>query len=191
MHNNMENWNIYILELTNGKYYIGKTKKPTNRLNEHFSMNGSAWTKKYQPIKLVQFIENCNSFDEDKYTLQYMNVYGIDNVRGGSYTQINLDNFTLEHIQKQLISANDLCFKCGMSNHFAKDCKVSPDICFNCKKSGHLARYCTENIICHKCHKFGHFSKYCTSNELCYRCKRNGHHSYDCYSTTHINGSIL
>jgi cellular nucleic acid-binding protein len=191
----MDVWNIYILKLTNEKYYVGKTKKPSTRLNEHFNGIGSAWTKKYPPIELVEFVENCSSFDEDKYTLQYMNAYGIENVRGGSYTQIQLDEFTLNHIQKQLVSANDLCFKCGKSDHFAKDCplyvKSTCEKCFNCGEFGHMARECTINIICHKCHQVGHKSTECTNNDMCYRCGRNGHKSYDCYSTTHANGNKL
>ena len=45
------------------------------------------WTTKYKPIKVVELIEGDN-YDEDKYTLKYMEQYGIDNVRGGSFCQI-------------------------------------------------------------------------------------------------------
>ena len=37
---------IYILELEEGKYYVGKTEDPTYRIESHFASNGSAWTKK-------------------------------------------------------------------------------------------------------------------------------------------------
>ena len=37
---------IYALELTHGKYYIGKTSFINNRLIDHFTSNGSKWTKK-------------------------------------------------------------------------------------------------------------------------------------------------
>ena len=38
--------NIYILQLENNKYYIGKTTQPEIRLESHFNSNGSSWTIK-------------------------------------------------------------------------------------------------------------------------------------------------
>ena len=32
---------IYVLELENKKYYIGKTNNPKFRLDQHFNLNGS------------------------------------------------------------------------------------------------------------------------------------------------------
>ena len=43
---------IYILELENKKYYVGKTTNPDFRLEQHFNNSGSQWTKKYKPIKV-------------------------------------------------------------------------------------------------------------------------------------------
>lgn len=31
--------------------------------------NGSQWTKIYEPIKILEMFEECDKFDEDKYTL--------------------------------------------------------------------------------------------------------------------------
>ena len=53
---------VYILKLENGKYYVGKTNNPEYRLNNHFNENGSAWTKKYKPIKILKLIPNCDNF---------------------------------------------------------------------------------------------------------------------------------
>ena len=35
---------IYILELENNKYYVGKTTNPNFRLEQHFNNSGSHWT---------------------------------------------------------------------------------------------------------------------------------------------------
>jgi len=83
---------IYILLLELNKYYIGKTNNPDIRLDSHFNSNGSEWTKIYKPIKVYEIIPNCDSYDEDKYTLKYLEKEGIDNVRGGSFSQIKLSD---------------------------------------------------------------------------------------------------
>jgi hypothetical protein len=83
---------IYILQLEQGKYYVGKTINPSFRLDSHFNSNGSAWTKLYKPIKMIELIPNCDDYDEDKYTRMFMDKYGIDNVRGGSFVSVELEN---------------------------------------------------------------------------------------------------
>jgi len=79
---------IYVLQLEKGKYYIGKTKNPHFRLESHFNLDGSEWKKLYKPIKILELISNCDDYDEDKYTRIYMDKYGIDNVRGGSFVTV-------------------------------------------------------------------------------------------------------
>jgi hypothetical protein len=113
---------IYVLKLQKGKYYVGKTSNPQFRLESHFNHNGSEWTKIYKPTKIIELISNCDDYDEDKYTKIYMDRYGIENVRGGSYTSIQLDTSTKKQLIKISNSTNNRCFQCGKSGHFAKDC---------------------------------------------------------------------
>ena len=104
------------------KYYIGKTYNPDIRIDSHFISNGSEWTKIYKPIKVYELISDCDSYDEDKYTLKYMEKQGIDNVRGGSFSQIKLSDEQIKLINQMIKGASDKCFKCGDSCHFIKDC---------------------------------------------------------------------
>jgi hypothetical protein len=129
---------IYTLKLTQGKYYVGKTTNPAFRLDNHFNSNGSAWTMKYKPIEVIELIPNCDDYDEDKYTRKYMDKYGIENVRGGSFVSIELDKSTIQHLTQMSNGTNDKCFVCSKSGHFAKDCKEkdSYDV-WCCEKRNH------------------------------------------------------
>jgi hypothetical protein len=158
---------IYILELNNKKYYVGKTENPSFRLEQHFNDSGSQWTKKYKPIKVLKIIDNCDNFDEDKYTLQYMEQYGINNVRGGSFCELKLNKNNLETIKKMINGSTDKCYICGESGHFANNCNQDED---NLLKE-------LENLL--------------IDNDLCFRCYRKGHYASDCYAKKTISGDII
>ena len=148
---------IYALKLQGNKYYIGKSNVPRSRILQHFSKNGSEWTRMYPPIDVVEETKGDN-FDEDKITKQYMETYGIDNVRGGSYCQARLQPAQLKYIQQELQTAQDRCYLCGQQGHLAGRCpqkqvtaptRVTKCVttratneCFRCRRKGHWAPQC-------------------------------------------------
>jgi hypothetical protein len=157
---NKTNIFIYILELSNNKYYVGKTLNPKLRINQHLNENGSAWTQKYTPIKLLEIIPNNSEFDEDKYTLIYMKNKGIENVRGGSFSQVNLDEDIIKTITKMLKNEDNLCFNCNDKGHFINECPKKmlnndKELCYNCKEPGHFSKNCKKinnfNFKCEFC----------------------------------------
>lgn len=165
---------VYILKLVNNKYYIGKTENLKIRLSTHLKGRGSKWTKLYNPLTLVEKISNADKFDEDKYVLKYMEKYGINNVRGGSYSQINLSTIQKINIKAQIANATDSCFNCGETNHFIKKC---PNIIIEHNSDSDNTMSDSEYDL--------------ELNDICYRCGKNGHHLNDCYSKYNINGKFI
>ena len=203
---------IYILQLEKGKYYIGKTSNPQFRIESHFNFNGSAWTIKYKPIKLIKLIPNCDDYDEDKYTRIYMDKYGIQNVRGGSYVKIELDTTTITHLQQMSNGTNNKCFICSKEGHFAKDCEENE--CWETESEGSEniwgCDYCEKEFTDPK--KCEYHEKYCnyrnkkynkyeseeeneseseSDDDCCFRCGREGHFASSCYASRDIEGNYL
>lgn len=48
---------MYIIECSNGNYYTGSTKNIDKRMMEHWSGEGSNYTRKFPPRKLVYYEE--------------------------------------------------------------------------------------------------------------------------------------
>lgn len=114
---------IYILLCEKDRYYVGKTERPINtRVEEHFNKCGSEWTRKYKPLKVIEVKKGADEFDEDKYTKIYMKKYGINKVRGGTYTQLELPSYQLRALERELCTASNLCFRCNRPGHFADTC---------------------------------------------------------------------
>jgi predicted GIY-YIG superfamily endonuclease len=115
-------YTIYVLKLMSDKYYIGKTKRSVNeRLAEHLSGQGSQWTKLYPPLEIIEQ-QLGDALAEESMTLKYMMKYSIEQVRGGSWTQIKFPKTELDSLQKRIASLQDRCYKCNNVGHFAKFC---------------------------------------------------------------------
>ena len=120
----MSKVHIYTLQLEDGKYYIGRSYNVPKRLAQHYDGEGSVWTKKYKPIRLYEVFLNKTKFDEDKYTLMYMSIFGVDNVRGGSFCSVELGGADKYIIKRMLCTATDRCVKCEEHGHFFTDCPL-------------------------------------------------------------------
>lgn len=111
----------YIIELEQGKYYVGQTIYPTFSLETHFNYRCSAWTRVYSPIRIVEIIPDCDLFDTDKYTIKYMKKYGIENVRGGSFCRWKLYKSDIVTLQRMIADPINSCYMCG-GNHSVHEC---------------------------------------------------------------------
>ncbi len=197
----MEMLYTYVLQLEQGKWYVGKTNDPLNRLLQHVKENGSAWTRKYPPVQVHEVKPFVTKYDEENTTCEYMERYGINNVRGGCYVQVILPPEQIREIERKRASVNDACFKCGVAGHTVADChEDDEDSCTRCGRDSHNASNCYA-----KTHVDGGLPREArpkksktkpkkqreTSPDCCKRCGRNTHDASSCYAKTHANGGSL
>ena len=212
---------LYILKLTRNKYYIGKSNNVSHRIQQHFAGKGAAWTKLHSPVKIITIMPTIDTFDEDKYTLEYMSKYGIDNVRGGSFCQQTLPNEARTTINRMINGAKDKCQGCGQSNHYINKCPnkskttkttkpyVRPKrrLCDRCGRNSHTADMCyakkdinNATIVdiwtCVVCENDFDIKIKMSDHEKvcsnhCKRCDRYGHVKLNCYASWHNDGHCL
>jgi len=164
---------VYVLELENGKYYVGTTHNLQRRFQEHVDGAGSVWTRKYAPVAIERSVSVDGPLHEDRVTKELMLKHGIDNVRGGSYCRIDLDDGQKQSLTTELRSATGVCFKCGRGGHFAAQCHVKDA---NKKTERKIQR---------------HSRARSKRDQGCFRCGRSGHFADTCYARTDVGGDLL
>lgn len=156
-------FNIYVLKLSSNKYYIGKTTKSVQeRFLEHVQNLGLRWTKLHGFIEIVENFETSNLDDEDKITKKYMGLYGIENVRGGSYTQINLADWQIKSLEQELKTTNKNnipYFTSQESKYLCSNNLCSNNLCFNSNKSENFGSDCENYLFVEYVSKFDSLEK--------------------------------
>jgi hypothetical protein len=120
--------NVYVLRLEGGKYYVGKSEDVLKRYKAHQNGLGSLWTRKYSPICILRVHPKVSPFEEDKITKELMSEFGIDQVRGGSYSSLDLDREQYRTLEREIRGAKDLCNRCGKAGHFANRCEEEKEV---------------------------------------------------------------
>jgi hypothetical protein len=113
---------IYVLELENSKYYVGRTNDLEKRLKEHESGTACSWTEKYKLKICINSKLTRNEFEEENETLRLMSIHGIDSVRGGPYCNVELLQHEKKMLSDRINHLQNRCFKCGSKSHYVDKC---------------------------------------------------------------------
>lgn len=182
---------IYILLLEGNKYYVGVTTNIERRLEEHRKGEGSEWTKQHKFAHFMGTKPLTHPLDEDNEARKLMMVCGVDNVRGGSYSNVVLSPEQKATLEREITHAKNACLKCGELGHYAKNCGKDKVVmrkankcatkCSRCGRDGHAKDKCSELTLC-------------TSNipicnlNYCGVCGRDNHSSGDYHTRLHKCG---
>lgn len=133
---------LYVLALTERKYYVGVSASPLDRYEQHKAGIGAEWTKLYPPKKILSTHPVTSADDENNLTRKLMREHGIDNVRGGSYVQVHLPKEFVSTLEAEFRGATNACFVCGTQGHYAKECPTKTAPCSRCDRAGHTPAKC-------------------------------------------------
>jgi len=135
----------FAIKFKNGCYFITSADDPKSVFNDYMKLG-------YEPVAIESVIENAESYHEWALFRDYLGVYGIERVRGASYTEwilTDAQKTTLmefkntwspvrekkDDLMDSLTSSLNkitveelLCKRCGGSGHKAKECYASHDI---------------------------------------------------------------
>lgn len=122
---------VYILELAQGRVYVGHSSDMRRRMHQHLSGQGSAFTKAFPPTGVVLPRLGCvtgsaEAAERDE-TLRYMFLRGIQLVRGWKYTRVQMPEEEVQDAEENIRELFDLCRRCGHPGHFVTQCKANFD----------------------------------------------------------------
>jgi predicted GIY-YIG superfamily endonuclease len=105
---------IYVLELEGDKYYVGTTSHMDTCYEHHNTGTHNEFTRIFHPVRILSKTNLVSKYDELNTVLEYMEKYGVANVRGATYQFVNMSeseaielNKTLMYFGQKHITYND------------------------------------------------------------------------------------
>ena len=95
--------NIVVINCENNKKFLYLSDDSIFNLESSYNDYSCEFISKNKAIFVEKIIKIEDIFDLDKYVKYYMYNYGIDNVRGGSYSDNNLSSELVEFIKREFI----------------------------------------------------------------------------------------
>jgi predicted GIY-YIG superfamily endonuclease len=122
---------VYVLELAQGRVYVGHSMDVRRRILQHMSGQGSAFTKAFPPtgvhLPRLGCVSGSPEAAERDETLRYMFLRGIQLVRGWRYVRVEMADEEVQDAEQNIRELYDLCRRCGHPGHFVTHCKANFD----------------------------------------------------------------
>ena len=82
---------IYVLKLIDDRYYIGRTSNIIIRLEQHFTNNGSIYTKMYNPLNVIEIEEELTK-DAEKAEIGISSIVTLDSSSGDNLLNASISS---------------------------------------------------------------------------------------------------
>jgi predicted GIY-YIG superfamily endonuclease len=147
---------LYVLKLAHDKWYVGTTRGPVrHRVDAHQRGAGSSWTRKHRVLGVAEQtpVDPATAgFTEDAKVLAMMARFGIEAVRGGTYSAPALGTRATLELRRKLWHNSGACMRCGRRGHMAAGCWALTTVdgdpigtrarCTRCVRASHTVAQC-------------------------------------------------
>ena len=137
---------LYVLKCEAGKWYIGRSANVAKRFQQHMDGKGAKWTQLHRPITIheVRNIVGEAESAENDLACEYMQKYGIENVRGGEYSAVEFRSWDIQEIKRKLDTfvAPTVISPTVISQTVIAPTVISPMLCSRCGRNNHTIQKC-------------------------------------------------
>lgn len=178
---------LYILELTCGKYLVGKSRDVEHTYAYYACGFGPQWIQTYNPVRILETRPIAGPNDVRVTTMALMKKHGIDAVRPYDCGDMRLSDEVEQPIRFEMHASADSCTNCHATGHDPKDCTQPKNTSWACQwcVSDYPNRYACEQ------HEKGcrpPKTPLAEPKDWCTRCGRTEHMADRCYEVRHTEG---